>query len=125
MNPTGPMLSAIDGLETAFTTFQSSTFTDTIWHGSAANNAKSLISDKIMTKTTKAKTKLGNLNSAIAIAKECDELKSKITQTKNAMSAVDRSTDAGVNEYSNYTNNLNSYNASYQAALGKLIKLCS
>lgn len=119
------VLTALESLENTFSTFQSATFTESTWYGMAADNANNLINDKVKTKITDAKTKLNNLLQAIELAKECDDYKKKINQTKAAMASLDLNNTQDAPTYSYHQNNLNNYNSAYQTALSSLRSLCN
>ncbi len=114
---------SLEELDNSFKTFSTSTFTEDVWYGKAALNAKELITDKIDTKITKLKGKLNSLENAIKYAKECDNYKSKIDTTKSTMASLDQNSENYASTYQSYNSTLSSYQNAYNEALSNLRSL--
>ncbi len=119
------ILTAIANLDSSFSTFQKNTFTENVWYGKTAENANSLITDKIKTKITAAQLKLENLSQAIELARQGASYQEKIATTTTALANLDMNNSENASIYNYHQNNLNNYQLAYQNIINEINQLCN
>lgn len=121
----GKMSSAVESLSGGFQSFTGGTFTEAVWFGEAADNAKNQVSEKIDTKIEEIKSKLQNLSSAIAKADEAAQVKKEISSCESSISGLNSSYDDYKEKLAQWEARKKELQESYDNLISEIKGLCS
>lgn len=119
------MKTAVETLSGGFDTFSGATFTESVWFGQAADNAKNQISEKIKTKIEAVQEKLSNLVSAIEKGNEAIESKARIEELKTGLSSLNKDASDYKTKKAEWEKALSDEETKFEELVAQVKSLCS
>lgn len=118
------MAKAVNTLGDGFKTFYSSTITEAVWNGEAADNAKNQVTSKIDPKVEELTTKLNNLQQALDLAESAKIAKGNMDEFERALSSLDPKSDNYFSKKREFKKGYNENKKTYDDSIRQIRKLC-
>ena len=119
------MAKAVSALGDGFKSFSSSTITEAVWNGDAAENAKTQITSKIDPKIEEVTTKLNNLQEALNILEAAKVTKGNIEEYEKALANLDPKSDGYFKNKVSFNLEKLKLQKEYDGYIRQIKKLCS
>lgn len=119
------MAKAVNTLGDGFKTFYTSTITETVWNGEAAENAKKQVTSKIDPKVEELTTKLNNLQQALDLSENAKIAKGNMEEYEKALNSLDPNADNYFSKKREYKQGHKEEERKYNDYIEKIRKLCN